>query len=74
MTDYKPTQTVLAICTAYEAGFGDGVDGLDKRCPYIPGSDSYHAWMYGVEQGSRMRARQESRQLNALHANSTAGT
>lgn len=51
--DYPPD--VVAICTAYEAGFGDGITGVSKVNPYVPWSSAWFAWSYGVRSGARKR-------------------
>ena len=40
---------VLAICFAYEAGFGHA--GRDLCNPYSRGSDEWHAYAYGKTEG-----------------------
>ena len=48
---------VLAICTAYEAGFGHGSEGRATANPYrLADLDSFEAWEYGHQQGTKRRA------------------
>ena len=43
---------IISICTAYEQGFGFGVDNRDLPNPYIQNTDYYIAWEYGYRCGS----------------------
>lgn len=52
---------VLSICSAYESGFGHGLDNTAAPNPYAFGADAdcFGAWQYGHEQGSNRRSRLE---------------
>lgn len=42
---------VVAICTAYEAGFSDGTGATHKANPYDSWTDEWFAWSFGVRCG-----------------------
>lgn len=46
---------VRRICTAYEQGFGDGIDQRNKPNPYGVTSSEAQAFDYGYESGSKRR-------------------
>jgi len=48
--------TVLAICTAYEQGYGHGYDQRNLSNPYgDKTSNAWQAWDYGYSEGNRKR-------------------
>jgi hypothetical protein len=44
-------QLVLAICTAYESGFGRGLSKRDPKNPYMENTQEADAYAYGWTQG-----------------------
>ncbi|MCP3703175.1 MAG: hypothetical protein GY954_09635 [Alteromonas sp.] len=44
---------VLAICTAYEQGYGHGYDQRGLPNPYGKKTDEWEAWDYGYSEGNR---------------------
>jgi hypothetical protein len=44
---------ILAICTAYEQGYGHGYDCRSLKNPYKKDSDEWQAWDYGYNEGNR---------------------
>ena len=55
---------VLAICTAYEQGYGHGLERRNLGNPYKKDSDEWQAWDYGYSEGNRR---------NIAHAMKTIG-
>jgi hypothetical protein len=51
---------VRHVCTAYESGFGHGVDARDLLNPYVPMSSAWEAYEYGREEGAKRRSRVET--------------
>lgn len=48
---------ILALCAAYESGFGQGFEGRATENPYrMSDLDSFEAWEYGHQQGMQRRA------------------
>lgn len=53
---------VLNICSAYESGFGHGLDNTAASNPYsLADTDCFGAWQYGHEQGTQRRSRVETK-------------
>jgi hypothetical protein len=50
---------VLAICTAYEQGYGHGYEQRSLSNPYAISSDERDAWDHGYNEGARARQRYE---------------
>jgi hypothetical protein len=44
---------ILAICTAYEQGYGHGYERRNLTNPYKKDSDEWHAWDHGYSEGNR---------------------
>lgn len=56
MTNNETPQIVQEICTAYEAGFGDGLAGRNKPNPYTQFSNAWHAFAMGRYEGAKKLA------------------
>jgi hypothetical protein len=55
------TETLVRhVCTAYESGFGHGVEGRDLGNPYVPVSSAWEGYRYGYEQGLKKRSAHET--------------
>ncbi len=63
---------ILAICTAYEQGYGHGYDQRGLSNPYAEKTDEREAWDYGYSEGSRKQAyhKVNEKSLSALPAGS----
>lgn len=53
-------QKILAICTAYEQGYGHGYDVRGLPNPYKKASDEWEAWDYGYSEGNRVRVQHDT--------------
>ena len=51
---------ILAICTAYEQGYGHGEGRRKLTNPYLKDSDEWQAWDYGYSEGLRKRMEREA--------------
>jgi hypothetical protein len=51
---------VMSICTAYESGFGHGVQKRATANPYQPLTQQFAAWEYGHWSGTKKRAHETS--------------
>lgn len=62
-SNQRVSALVLNICSAYESGFGHGLDNTAAPNPYAFGTDEdcFGAWQYGHEQGSQRRSRIETK-------------
>lgn len=59
MTNEQNLLRIRAICTAYESGFGQGLDSRTVRNPYETFSDESLAWGYGYDSGYKKRGEVE---------------
>ena len=59
------TDEVIAICNAYEQGFGQGHDRRHLKNPYVWDSDEYDAWNYGHDEGERKRIERTKQEAGA---------
>jgi hypothetical protein len=57
---------VLAICTAYEQGYGHGYDRRNLGNPYRKASDVWWAWDFGYSEGNRKRLSREAQEDRML--------
>lgn len=62
------------ICDAYEGGVGHGRQRRTLSNPYVEGSDGFHAYAYGVEQGNLQQDRADASKADVCTWTSGDGT